>query len=84
MATFKNAGILDYELPGDGTRPAVVVEPGDEVDADWNPNGLYFEWVSGEPPDGAGDFNDPDQPAADDETAEQTEELPAAPADPEE
>ena len=81
MATYKNAGILDYELPGDGTRPAATVKPGDTVDADWNPNGLYFEWVSGEPPDGAGDFNDPDQPAV--EAAEQTE-LPVAPADPEE
>ena len=63
MATYKNVGIVGYEFPGDGTRPAVVVEPGDTVDADTNPNQLYFEWVEGDPPEGAGDFNNPDQPA---------------------
>ena len=62
MATFKHVGIVDYEIPGDGTGPAQVIAPDATVDADTNPNGLYFEWESGEPPAGAGDFNDPDYP----------------------
>ena len=77
MATYSNAGILPYEFPGDGTRPAVTIEPGDTVDTDWNPNQMYFEWVSGGPPEGAGDFNPPDLPS---EPAVQADLAPAAAA----
>ena len=74
MATFKHVGIVDYEIPGDGTGPAQVIAPDATVDADTNPNGLYFEWQSGEPPAGAGDFNDPDYPPP-----EETPQLEVAP-----
>ena len=42
----------------------MTIEPGDTVDADFNPNQMYFDWVDGEPPEGAGDFNPPEQTTA--------------------
>ena len=60
MATFKNVGLVDYEIVGDGTQPAQVVEPGGTVERRRNPNGPISSGSSGDPPDGAGDFNDPD------------------------
>jgi hypothetical protein len=42
MPTYKNTAPFPFDFPGDGTRPAVTVEPDGTVVAETNPNGMYF------------------------------------------
>ena len=49
--------------PGDGTRPNLTAEPGDELDADENPDPHFWEEIGGE-----------ETPAVSPETAAEPEE----------
>lgn len=48
---FIYIGTEDREFPGDGVRPSFSVAVGDTVDADENPDPLWFDPETVGPPD---------------------------------
>jgi hypothetical protein len=46
MPKFRYTGDVERIFPGDGTRPGFHASPGDEIEADANPNEQFFEEIA--------------------------------------
>jgi hypothetical protein len=46
MPKFRYTGDVERIFPGDGTRPGFHASPGDEIEAEDNPNEQFFEEIA--------------------------------------